>query len=133
MKKGVTPIVATVLLLVITIASASAAYVFFMSIQGKFMNQTQNGFFIDIQVVSCTNKTQTAVDMTIRNIGDTISAGDWILLMNDLSTIVSHSSVSKDTVISLTFEFNTTLPAGPQSVTINTPGGAEEVYTCSIG
>jgi len=131
MKKGVTPILATVLLLMITLAAAGAAYVWFMTTQERLQNQTFNGMFINFQIVSCTVPSSTSIIFQVRNLGDPINSGDWLALVEEKTAIASVSQMAKDSVKTMTFEFNETLPSGTFSVTLNSPGGGEKTTLCS--
>jgi flagellin-like protein len=131
MKKGVTPILATVLLLVITLAAAGAAYVYFMTVQEGLMNQTNNGLFINFQVVSCT-ASSSSLTFQLRNLGDQINAGDWLAIVGEKSSVNNVRQIPKDSITTLMFNFNETLSSGTFSVTLNSPGGGEKTTSCTL-
>lgn len=131
MKKGVTPILATVLLLVITLAAAGAAYIYFMEVQEGLMNQTNNGLFINFQIITCT-ASSSSLTFQLRNLGDQINSGDWLALVGEKSSVSNVQQIPKDSITTLTFNFNETLSSGTFSVIINSPGGGEKTTSCTL-
>lgn len=72
MKKGVSAVIATILMLIITIAIAGMAY---MYISGVFTTQVQG---IEVMEVICTEGTTDNISVQVKNIGTTVIGADTI-------------------------------------------------------
>ena len=69
MRKGITPIIATIVLLLITVALAGAAYTFLSSYMGTY---TEKSFILIPGSLNCANKN---ISMIIKNMGTTDLTG----------------------------------------------------------
>jgi len=151
--KGITPIIAIVLLLLMTVAAAGSAYLWFTSTQGRIQQQvsgriTSTGSNIQFQIVGleCKNNVsgglQDNVSFYIRNQGDSIANDkNWVITLinaeNDatLDSTTFNLGVATGGTNSTTVSFaNTTYSSGQTIVVrLNAPGGGEQSATCTVG
>ncbi len=154
--KGITPIIAIVLLLLMTVAAAGTAYLWFTSTQGRIQQQvsgriTSTGANIQFQIVGlqCTGTADASandnISFYIRNQGDSITNTSWIITVidsaTDSTTYVGTFNVSEGdgTLVTgdisdlTTVQINGSLIESTKSYTIrlNAPGGGEQSATCT--
>ncbi len=70
-RKGITPVVATVLLLMMTVAAAGAAYTWFTQMQGQLQTQATSDLQTEFRVkdLQCNAKPENTVKVSIKNSG----------------------------------------------------------------
>ena len=93
-KKGITPVIAIVLLLMMTVAAAGAAFVWITEISEKFREKTSQrlGKELKIKSISCEDNN---IDVFISNTGDkVIDVVPVNVIVYDYSTGKANSSLS---------------------------------------
>ena len=141
--KGITPIIAIVLLLLMTVAAAGSAYLWFTSTQGRIQQQvsgriTSTGANIQFQItgLECTT---SSVSFYARNQGDAIENGTWILTVLDTTDAVvdtaensSVGSISTGDVKKIVFSVSGLTAGNTYTIRVNAPGGGEQSASCKV-
>ena len=155
-KKGITPIIATVLLLMITVAVAGGVSVFLTSVQQRsqsdieestalITSQTQQA--ISVSFVRCVSGASGNVTVVIRNSGTKrINEGDVELTISseDGRTNLAYkaepstwTSLDPDNTDTMTWQLSTMAPTismvndDTYQLTITVPGGAKTQKACT--
>ena len=93
MKKGITPIISIIVLLVITIALAGAAWSF---LQGYLFSQIQKTFTVTQGAAYCTNG---VITVQVLNTGQSqLTTGDFGIVSYDGTDLVGTASVRSVTI-----------------------------------
>lgn len=126
--KGITPVIAIILLLLITVAMVGFAFVWFTRISTtaaeRIENQTER--LLSVKSLRIENAIGTTVD--IRNTGDgTISAPEMAFYVNDIRTPATCPSIAPNAVATCILT-NSTCPTGGR-VRVTVTGGTD-VTTC---
>jgi flagellin-like protein len=98
--KGISAIIATVLILLITVALAAAGYMFFSTTfssitqtSGQSISSTTSKFQASFQIESVFNSTANVINFTIRNTGSTtLNASKIAVYINDANKAVTSPS-----------------------------------------
>ena len=117
--RGLSPIIAVVLLIMMTVAAAGAAYVWIIALQKKMSGSSNQQLQVlntgVIQYVSASCTSPSNISVIIRNVGKTaIPSGNVTLEVKDAATNAHLNTYYKDMATSLapqgivTFNFNTT-------------------------
>ncbi|MCW1296883.1 MAG: hypothetical protein OH319_04350 [Candidatus Parvarchaeota archaeon] len=151
-KKGITPVIATILLLLMTVAAAGTAYFWMVSVQSKIQTGVSTGieqqltqaqYQIKTVGVTC-NATSGIYSVSVMNIGpNDIPTGTVTLVVTDGTTgatiaVATNSlsqSIAKNTVSLIQFNVtNTSLPGAGKltGIKITVPGGAEASDSCTL-
>ena len=157
MSKGISPIIATVLLLMMTVAAAGAAFVWMTSLQTQIQQQVENTagsvtgasnleFQFRYRKCNSTNTgengfTHNEVEVILENTGqDSISQGPIGLTLvddegNDIEFVQNSNSMSNDfavdTFLPANFNVSTTLIQGGEYILrISLPGGVTGSQLC---
>lgn len=107
MRKGITPIIAIIILLLIVVAIAGSAYTYIMGYYSGLTAKT-----VELTSVTCTAGTVT---MIVHNIGtDVIQSSDWIISTELIQGTGSPSSFNTPSSIDIggSGNFNFTCGAG---------------------
>ncbi|MCW1297933.1 MAG: hypothetical protein OH354_02545 [Candidatus Parvarchaeota archaeon] len=146
-KKGITPVIATILLLLMTVAAAGTAYFWMVSVQSKIQTGVSTGieqqltqaqYQINLVGVVCNN---TTYKPTVMNIGpNDIPAGNATLVVTNGTTgatiavsTTSSSTLTRNNVTTLTFTVSINMGAGNiTGVKITLPGGVEGSASCTL-
>src|SRR3989304_6730088 len=128
--KGITPIVAVILLMLITISMVGFAFVWFSRISTisteKIENQTEK--LLTVKTVRIENALGTAVD--IRNTGDAqITSADLAAFVNNVRVTISSCNPSPVPVNSLSTCTLASACSTGATLRISSPGGADTT-TC---
>ena len=153
--RGLSPIIAVVLLIMMTVAAAGAAYVWIMALQKKMSGSAnqQAGMLKTglIQYVSAScNSSNNMITTIVRNVGKTtIPSGNVTLEVKDaatnthLNTFYNYSnSLAPQAIVTYTFNASkssqslegktTTIVKDTQyTLTITMPDGSYDVTTCT--
>ena len=151
--KGVSPVVATVLMVAITIGAAVVAYAWFMSMQSSIQAGasrcagTVGKERISVEAVKCDNPPGDRLHIYVRNLGDERINGKFTITVKDASTDIVIYSTSKnadipkgdrkDIIVDDIGNLNGCKVSGTDSeyvtVEVVTPGGAVDSKTERIG
>ena len=136
-RAGVSPVIATLLLIVIAVAAAVLAYIWIIGYQGTLTQQASAAQLQERIRIETVNYTGSILDVWVRNIGDvqvTITAG-YIINATGL-TIVAEPSLSKSlnpgAVDYVTIPAKGTITLKPgitYTVKVVTSKGTEATYT----
>jgi len=148
--KGITPIIATVLLLMMTVAAAGAAYVWMNSLQEQVRQQVegssslitgQSQMQVDVRFKLC-NSTSNAITVFLQNsggvsidkgnIGLTLKNNDGVDIEFTENSTAMTSSLAVNTYLSVDFAVNTNLVSGTNYIlNVIMPGGTTTSALCS--
>jgi len=148
-KKGITPVIATILLLLMTVAAAGTAYFWMVSVQSKIQTGVSTGieqqltqaqYQVKLAGVVCNNMTYK---ITIMNVGpNDIPSGNATLVVTNGTTgatiaVVTNTSslIARNSVQLIVFNLSTATLPGAGNVTgvkITLPGGAEASDSCTL-
>lgn len=125
--KGITPVIAVILLLLITVAMVGFAFTWFTRISTtaaeRIENQTER--LLAIKTIRIENVVGTAVD--IRNTGDgTINSGEMAFYVNNARVTATGANIAPNAV--QTYTLASACPTGGQ-VRVTVTGGTD-VTTC---
>ncbi len=143
--KGITPIIAIVLLLLMTVAAAGTAYLWFTSTQGRIQQQvsgriTSTGANIQFQITGLVcDSSSNNISFYVRNQGDAISAGTWVLtaMYTNGTTLATATNASAVGTIEtggiklIYFTVSGMESSHTYSIRVNAPGGGEQSATCT--
>lgn len=125
--KGITPVIAIILLLLITISMVGFAFIWFQRVQGTITNETEtqlnNQFNQQAQKISIDNAHLTQV--VIRNIGTATIQGSAISVY--LGGVVQTSPCSGSVAPGATITCTITSCSVGQAVKATSPGNTDEV------
>ncbi len=144
-KRAITPVIATVLLLMMTVAAAGAAYFWITTIQSRIQGQigtqasdsaAQNK---QIQIISveCGNASPHTVNATIINTGSLdIEAGNTAVTIIDnqgrvqATNVSSMNALARNNIATISFVIGPLTATRTYGVKITIPGGAEQSGVC---
>ena len=136
-RTGVSPVIATLLLIVIAVAAAVLAYIWIIGYQGTLTQQASTAQLQERIRIETVNYTQSQLKVWVRNIGDvqvTITAG-YIINATGL-TIVADTALSTPLnpgqvdLVTISIPGTVTLKPGiTYTVKVVTSKGTEATYT----
>lgn len=127
MRKGITPIISIIILLLITIALAGVAYTFLM---GQMFGRIAGSFQIPVGAAFCTNK---LITIQVANTGtaDLVTADFIIAQVDGVDITASLSAVSiaptEAGVLLSGYDCGGTCASGPHAIDIGTRSMVEHV------
>ncbi|VVB60118.1 Uncharacterised protein [uncultured archaeon] len=142
-KKGITAVVAIVLLLMMTVAAAGLAYMWVGGLQKgaqdtgtQGVNQIQQQAQTSLKADSMWNNSLSNISIALRNTGTTAvdlgAAGTAYYLNGQAATITGFSGQSLAPNQVLTINTNVSFPSVAQTkiIRLATPGGYDISFTC---
>ena len=134
--KGITPVIAIILLLLITISMVGFAFVWFSRVTSSAGSQIENSTFAELrrqgQRITIENINPSAATVTVRNSG-TVSIADTELALYTNNVLLTPGCTWSPTSIApgarTTCDFNSSACATGTTVKVVAPGG-QDLSTC---
>ena len=151
-SKGITPVIATVLLLMMTVSAAAGAYYWITTVQGNLQEQAQGAIIASgvsgnyrVSILSggttCVGSTND-ITLYVKNSGPSdIPAGNWYIFVKNtqgvgVGTWINNSAVgvfNADSTTSIDFDLSGSggISSGNSyTLQLNAPKGASATGTC---